>query len=124
MSKTLRRQLADAHQEIRDLKNAQHVSAQPLLTRIAELEAQNRRLALRLRETSREIFAVKVLARNIQQVCDATDICIDAALATGKPDRLSFVETSTKPDDGTKLSWEDSPLLGFHSIRSNRSKAP
>ena len=87
MSKPIRRQLADAHQEIRDLKNAAHAAEFPLRRRIAELEAQNEKLSAELVHAHRHLYAIEVLKDAIgEEVTKSAMGITDArrSLATGK----------------------------------------
>lgn len=86
MSSSLRRQLADAHAQIRVAKDALHQVEYPLSVRIRELEAQNTQLRQRLAESRRELHAITVLARTIEQRCSSMTLVIEnhTPLASGK----------------------------------------
>lgn len=91
MSKSIRRQLADALHEIRERENAVEAAVHDRDVRIADLEADNHRLRKRLRAAQRESHAMLVLAGAIQQRADRVDTDIEGTLsfASGKPDGVA-----------------------------------
>lgn len=90
MRKTTRQLLADANQQIRDLKNDQAGAEAPLRLRIAEQESEIARLRTQVAALRAEFRHVQMLARYIVAATDAIPvipipISWDQALASGKP---------------------------------------
>jgi hypothetical protein len=86
-SSSIRRQLAAAHAELRDSKNALYQVEHPLRVRIGALEAEVRLLRRRLEESRREMHAITVLARTINERAQSMTLLIENhSVATGNPD--------------------------------------
>lgn len=106
MSKrSVRSQLADALQEIRDLKNHQHAIEQPLRLRVRQLESQNQVLSDRLRSVHLALYAIEAFADGIKgEVTGA---------ASGIANDTRTLASGNRPD-GEVLAYTRSP--GFSTV--------